>query len=114
MFAALARGESYLLLPGGAYFSLHKPELQRLRALIEEARALQDGARGRLRISRFQAGLWDELAALGVVERQAERVAAAGRRAARGGRAGHHAAAARPAGHAAALPAGGFRWLCFL
>ena len=71
MFMALASGESYLLLADGAYFSLQKPELQALRTLIEEARTLQDRVGGPLRISRFQAGLWEELAALGVVERQA-------------------------------------------
>ena len=71
VFAALAAGESHLLLPDGAYFSLQKPELQALRTLIEEARALQDSPSGPLRLSRFQAGLWDELAALGVVDAQA-------------------------------------------
>ena len=71
VFLALASGESHLLLPDGAYFSLQKPELQALRTLIEEARALQDRTGGPLRISRFQAGLWEELAALGVVDRQA-------------------------------------------
>ncbi|PZS37679.1 MAG: helicase, partial [Pseudonocardiales bacterium] len=71
VFTALAEGESHLLLPDGAYFSLHKPELQTLRTLIEEARALQDAAAGPLRISRFQASLWDELATLGVIDRQA-------------------------------------------
>jgi len=73
LFIALSRGDSHLLLPGGAYFSLHKPELQRLARLIEEARALQDAPpEGPLRISRFQAGLWDELVALGVADRQAQ------------------------------------------
>ena len=71
VFAALAAGESHLLLPDGVYFSLDKPQLQALRTLIEEARALQDAPRGPLQISRFQAGLWEELAALGVIERQA-------------------------------------------
>jgi superfamily II DNA or RNA helicase len=71
VFAALTVGESHLLLPDGAYFSLDKPQLQALRTLIEEARALQEAPRGPLRISRFQAGLWEELAALGVIERQA-------------------------------------------
>jgi superfamily II DNA or RNA helicase len=71
VFTALSRGESHLLLPDGAYFSLDKPELRQLARLIEEARALQDVAGGPLRISRFQAGLWEELAALGVVGRQA-------------------------------------------
>ncbi|MGH3697523.1 MAG: SNF2-related protein [Pseudonocardiaceae bacterium] len=71
VFMALAAGESHLLLPDGAYFSLHKPELVTLRMLIEEARALQDAPAGPLRISRFQASLWEELATLGVVDRQA-------------------------------------------
>jgi hypothetical protein len=70
VFKALSRGETHLLLPTGAYFSLEKPELQTLQKLIEEARGLQDKD-GPLRISRFQVGLWDELAALGVVGRQA-------------------------------------------
>ena len=71
VFTALSRGELHLLLSDGAYFSLDKPELRRLARLIEEARALQEVASGPLRISRFQAGLWEELAALGVVGRQA-------------------------------------------
>jgi superfamily II DNA or RNA helicase len=72
VFTALSRGESHLLLPDGAYFSLDKPELRQLARLIEEARALQEVTGGSLRISRFQAGLWEELAALGVVGRQAQ------------------------------------------
>jgi superfamily II DNA or RNA helicase len=71
LFRALSRGDEYLLLGNGAYFSLDKPELQALAGLIEEARALQDLPAGSLRISRFQAGLWAELAELGVVTRQA-------------------------------------------
>jgi superfamily II DNA or RNA helicase len=70
MFLALSRGDTHMLLPDGAYFSLEKPELQSLRKLIEEARALTDND-GPLKLSPFQAGLWDELAALGVVTRQA-------------------------------------------
>jgi SNF2 family DNA or RNA helicase len=72
VFRALSANESHLLLADGAYFSLEKPELQALRRLIEEARALQDKPDGPLRISRFQAGLWGELAELGVVDRQAK------------------------------------------
>jgi superfamily II DNA or RNA helicase len=71
VFVALAKEKSHLLLPDGAYFSLEKPELQTLRRLIEEARSLHDFSDGTLKISRYQAGLWDELAQLGVVERQA-------------------------------------------
>ena len=47
VFTALSRGESHLLLPDGAYFSLDKPELRQLASLIEEARALQDTAAAR-------------------------------------------------------------------
>ena len=72
VFAALAGGESHLLLDDGAHFSLAEPRLQALRALIEEARALADPAAPGLRISRYQAGLWEELAALGVVSEQAQ------------------------------------------
>ncbi|MFC4605816.1 SNF2-related protein [Rhodococcus kronopolitis] len=73
VFTALTAGESHLLLPDGAYLSLELPELQRLRELITEARDLHDQDPERLRLSRFQVGMWEELAALGVVERQAAR-----------------------------------------
>jgi hypothetical protein len=71
LFVALASGQSHLLLPDGAYFSLDRPELAALARLIAEARALQDEPDGPLRISRFQAALWEELAALGVIRHQA-------------------------------------------
>ncbi|ORV14921.1 helicase [Mycobacterium celatum] len=72
VFTALASGQSHLLLADGAYFALDKPELVKLRRLIEEARALTDADEGPPRISRFQVGLFDELAELGVVTRQAK------------------------------------------
>ncbi len=72
VFTALSRGETYLLLPDGAYFSLEKPELQQLARLIAEARAMQDSPSDPLRISRYQAGLWEELADIGVISHQAE------------------------------------------
>ena len=72
VFAALASGESHMLLADGAHFSLLTPDLQELRRLIEEARALTDSSSALLRISRYQAGLWAELAALGVVQEQAQ------------------------------------------
>ncbi len=71
LFKALSRGDPYLLLDNGAYFSLDKPELQALTNLIDEARTLLDSPAGPLRISRFQAGLWAELAELGVISGQA-------------------------------------------
>ncbi|MGH2871850.1 MAG: DEAD/DEAH box helicase, partial [Solirubrobacteraceae bacterium] len=72
VFAALARGESRLLLDDGAHFSLREPRLETLRQLIEEAQGLSDAPPGELRISRWQAGLWSELAALGIVTAQAQ------------------------------------------
>jgi hypothetical protein len=72
VFVALASGESQMLLEDGAHFSLLEPRLQSLRALIEEARALTESPSAPLRISRYQAGLWAELAALGVVTEQAQ------------------------------------------
>jgi superfamily II DNA or RNA helicase len=72
VFVALADGESHMLLDDGAHFSLLEPGLQDLRRLIEEARSLADSPSGSLRISRYQAGLWAELAALGVVTEQAQ------------------------------------------
>jgi superfamily II DNA or RNA helicase len=72
VFVALAGGESQMLLDDGAHFSLLEPRLQSLRRLIEEARALTDSPPTSLRISRYQAGLWSELAALGVVTEQAQ------------------------------------------
>lgn len=41
--------------------------------MIDEARALQDHESDGLRISGYQAGLWEELLELGVVESQSER-----------------------------------------
>ncbi|MFG1784497.1 SNF2-related protein [Rhodococcus oryzae] len=73
LFAALTAGQSHLLLPDGAYLSLDKPELQRLKDLIAEAAGLHEQDPNGLRLSRFQVSLWEEFAALGVVERQAAR-----------------------------------------
>jgi superfamily II DNA or RNA helicase len=73
LFAALAAGESHVVLLSGTYLSIDRPELVQLRELIQEARELTDKhADGdQLRVSRFQAGLWDELVALGTIDRQA-------------------------------------------
>jgi superfamily II DNA or RNA helicase len=72
VFAALASGQSHMLLDDGAHFSLLEPRLQELRRLIEEARTLSDTPTSSLRISRYQAGLWAELVALGIVREQAQ------------------------------------------
>ncbi len=73
LFTALVAGDAHLVLPSGTWFDVRRPEFDRLRRLIEEARALQDADRPGLRISRYQAGLWEELVELGVVAEQSER-----------------------------------------
>ncbi|UPK76870.1 DEAD/DEAH box helicase [Nocardioidaceae bacterium SCSIO 66511] len=73
LFAALARGDTHLILHTGTYFRIDDPSLDRLRRLIEEARTLQDRESDGLRISPFQAGLWSELVELGVVDEQSRR-----------------------------------------
>ena len=126
LFLALTRGDEYLLLDNGAYFSLDKPGLQALARLIEEARALQDRPSQALRISRFQASLWAELAELGFVSRQASAwqrqvdgllaLAGTGPDAAEGG-SDDLGNVPLPAGLTAQLrpyQAEGFQWLAFL
>ena len=73
LLTALARGDEHLLLDSGTWFALDHPELATLQRLIEEARALQDRQSSTLRVTAWQAGLWDELVAIGIVEHQSER-----------------------------------------
>ncbi|HET8987793.1 MAG TPA: DEAD/DEAH box helicase [Humibacillus sp.] len=73
LFGALARGEEVMFLDSGSWFRLDRPELHRLRALIDEARELADPESGGLRLSAHHADLWDELVALGVVDEQSAR-----------------------------------------
>jgi superfamily II DNA or RNA helicase len=63
LFVALSRHDKYLMLPDGTFFSLDRPELNKLAQLIEEARALNEP--GPLQVNRHQIGLLNELAALG-------------------------------------------------
>lgn len=73
LITALAHDQPHLMLDSGAWFRLDRPELHTLRRLIEEAQALQDKESGGLRLTPFQAGLWEELISLGVVEHQSQR-----------------------------------------
>ncbi|MDQ2729216.1 MAG: DEAD/DEAH box helicase [Actinomycetota bacterium] len=72
LFVALAEEQTHLMLPSGTYFSLDRDELRQLAALIAEARGLQDVEGDSVRLSRFQASLWEELGALGVLAGQAQ------------------------------------------
>jgi superfamily II DNA or RNA helicase len=71
LFVALAEGRSHLILPSGTYFSLDRDELGQLAELIAEARTLGDVSGDSIRLSRFQASLWEDLQRLGVVSAQA-------------------------------------------
>jgi superfamily II DNA or RNA helicase len=71
LFVALAGGQTHLILPSGTYFSLDREELRQLAVLIAEARDLDDNPGETLRISRFQASLWEDLQSLAVVTAQA-------------------------------------------
>jgi hypothetical protein len=73
LFSALAAGRTRLVLLSGTWFSLQRPEFEQLRLLIEEARALQDVPGDGVKVSRYQAALWEQLMGLGVVEAQSER-----------------------------------------
>jgi superfamily II DNA or RNA helicase len=119
LFRALAAERELMILQSGTYFSLDRPELHQLRRLIEEARGLQEsGSRG-LGISRFQADLWEELQALGVVAGQAAawRSTVEGLAAAGGADAAGIPERPLPAGVQATLRGyqqAGFDWLSFL
>ncbi len=71
LFVALAEGQTHLILPSGTFFSLDRDELHQLAGLIAEARELDEHAGESLRISRFQASLWEDIQRLGIVTAQA-------------------------------------------
>ncbi len=69
----LSTGATHMLLPSGMYFRLDTPELVRLRALLDEARALGEIDGDRVNAASMNITLWDELLALGVVDEQLAR-----------------------------------------
>lgn len=70
LITGLTLGQDHLLLASGTYFPLTSPSLDQLRTLLAEARDLTDPVSGSLRVSLYQAGLWEQLVALGVVAEQ--------------------------------------------
>ncbi|MBM7051485.1 DEAD/DEAH box helicase [Rothia sp. ZJ1223] len=62
IFAALAQGQTHMLLGDGTYFALNRPEFLKLQELIIEASTLNErGGNKELTITRHQAGLWEDL-----------------------------------------------------
>ncbi|APF40594.1 DEAD/DEAH box helicase [Neomicrococcus aestuarii] len=57
---ALSRGQTRLLMSDKTYFSLEHPLFDKLKELVAEARSLQDKP-NELKLTRYQASLWDEL-----------------------------------------------------
>ncbi len=72
LFLALANGQTHMLLPSGTYFSLESAALRELAQLIDEARALHDTDAEHIRVSRYQASLWEDFERLGVTTSQAD------------------------------------------
>ncbi len=70
LIAALAVGESRLMLESGNWIDLDRPEFVQLASALAEARMLQDKPGDPLRLTPLHAGLWEQLVALGVVGEQ--------------------------------------------
>lgn len=61
LFEALAGGAKNILLPDGRFFSLDRPEFDRLREVLAEADGLPEWDPQNPRITRYQAPLYAEL-----------------------------------------------------
>lgn len=113
LLTALTLGEEHVILDTGTWFRTDHAELHDLRRLLDEARAIHDDPRAPLRLSAYQAGLWAELEALGVVAEQSDKWAAL----VSGLTSGGVEELDPPAGLQASLrpyQLDGYRWLCFL
>lgn len=74
LFTALNHDDEIFILPSGTWLSLDRPEFDKLRRLIEEARSLAEpGRAGVATVNRHQASWWEELLSLGVVSQQSNR-----------------------------------------
>ncbi len=67
LYTALSLGDRVLFLGDGEFVRLDTPEFDRLRAVIDEARALADRHSDDLKLNRYNVGLWDDLSELGMI-----------------------------------------------
>ncbi|WP_336790246.1 DEAD/DEAH box helicase [Gordonia malaquae] len=70
VIAALASGQTHMMVDHTTYFSLDVPELTTLRERLEEARDMGELEGDRASSQSLNASLWDELLELGVVDEQ--------------------------------------------
>lgn len=71
VLSALTRGDDFLILPSGTYISTDRPELDRLRNVVEAAGQLHERTGDGISVGKHDLGVWAELAELGVVDQQA-------------------------------------------
>lgn len=71
LLAALSHREPAIFLPTNEYVRLDTPELDKLRELLEEARALNDSRKKGIRVPRVRTSWWEELIDLDIVQSSA-------------------------------------------
>jgi superfamily II DNA or RNA helicase len=71
LFEALDRDDEVLILPSGTWLRLDRPEFEKLRSLLVEARGLAEpNGEHAARINRFHTSWWEELSAIGAMAAQ--------------------------------------------
>ncbi len=70
VLAALTLGQEFLVLPSGLYVPTDRPELDRLREVVEAAAELREREGNRIGVGRNDLGLWAQLAETGLVDAQ--------------------------------------------
>jgi superfamily II DNA or RNA helicase len=71
LFTALVKGKRHLVLPSGLTLPLRDGSFDELIGLIEEGRGLAEGPDGTLRVSRYDAAVWDGLDRIGELQGRA-------------------------------------------
>ncbi|WP_316668494.1 DEAD/DEAH box helicase [uncultured Propionibacterium sp.] len=67
LLAAMAAGDDHVMLGDGSWIDLEQPGLDPLRHLVSEASRLIDPGTGRMRLSRWDLGAWQDLQASGAI-----------------------------------------------